>query len=76
MSPESLIYVNMLFLIVLGKNMTDLENNQSCEADNVIIDSIAENSDDYGDDEVGGDNDSGGGNEERIIGNDLTIQDL
>ena len=56
--------------------MTDLENNQSCEADNAIIDSIAEDSDDYGDDEVGGGSDSGGGNEEGITGNDLTIQDL
>lgn len=59
-----------------GTNMNDLENNQSCEADNTI-DSVAENSDDDDDDEkVGGDNDSGSANEDRITGNDLTIEDV
>lgn len=57
-----------------GTNMNDLENNQSCEADNTI-DSVAENSDDD-DEKVGGDNDSGSANEDRITGNDLTIEDV
>ena len=57
--------------------MNDLENNQSCEADNTI-DSVAEKSDDDDDDDekVGGDNDSGSANEDRITGNDLTIEDV
>lgn len=54
--------------------MNDLENNQSCEAENTI-DSVAENSDDD-DEKVGGDNDSGSANEDRITGNDLTIEDV
>ncbi|XP_015774669.1 PREDICTED: selenocysteine insertion sequence-binding protein 2-like [Acropora digitifera] len=57
-----------------GTNMNDLENNQSCEADNTI-DSVAENSEDD-DEKVGGDNDSGSANEDRITGNDLTIEDV
>ena len=56
--------------------MNDLENNQNCDADNTN-DSVAENSDDDDDDEkVGGDNDSGSANEDRITGNDLTIEDV
>lgn len=55
--------------------MNDLENNESCEADNTI-DSVAENSDDDDDEKVGGDNDSGSANEDRITGNDLTIEDV
>ena len=54
--------------------MNDLENNQSCEADSTIIDSVAENSDD--DEKVGGDNDSESANEDRITGNDLKIEDV